>query len=94
MPDYKLVIVSTNLISNEAQKHYQDVITTNGLHNRFVNALYANEHVDPLNKVDPYYHGSYNSYGYYDAGGGRRNKKRSTKHKKRKGKKTRKYRSK
>lgn len=98
LTDEKLLIVLSNLISREAQKHYQDVITTNGLHSRFNKALFANEHKDPTNKVNPYYHGSYDSYGRYDtpydAGGGRRNKKRSTKHKKRKGKKTRKYRSK
>jgi hypothetical protein len=88
----ELLIVQSNLISEEGNEHYQDVLRTNGLHDRFVNALF-----DPSNKVDPY-RGFYNSYGYYDkgydAGGGRRNKKRSTKHKKRRGKKTRKYRSK
>lgn len=89
MPDYKLVIVSTNLISHEAQKHYRNVLSTNGLFTRFNNALYAGEHVDPTQISNPYFHGS------YERKGGRRNKKkRSTKHKKRRGKKTRKYRSK
>jgi hypothetical protein len=91
LPDYKLVIVMDNLISREAQKHYLNVLSTNGLFNKYYIALHESKK-PRHNSTIPIHDGTFDAP--YDAGGGRRNKKRSTKHKKRRGKKTRKYRSK
>ena len=51
MSDKTLVIVNSNLISLKAQKHYIQVLQDNELFARYSKALYADEHVDPPQRI-------------------------------------------
>ena len=88
LPGKDLVIINNNLISFKAKRHFLDLLMDKGLLDKFHIALYEEDHSAPPGKR------SLND-GIYEAGGGRRNKKRFTKYvRKRRGKKTRKYKNK